>query len=251
MKTCGPRLLGAGLLLVTSGGAVLAQAPPASIPAGGELPAPRLVTPGYVPSIANGLATPGPTGPPAWADNHPLAGAIGEADSSPCPGPPPYGGVRPLGHAVHEAMQTQVVNGQAARLTLYDYDFLCGGDRLNGRGREKLLHMADLLLQSPFPLVITPASQSPALSESRRLAVLQELAEAGIPVPPEKIVIARPAALPLRGPEAQVIARNLLLQTTLRGLVPTDSGLTRNGVNGGMGGVMGGFGPALPFGGLP
>src|SRR5262249_53338246 len=51
-----------------------------------------------------------------------------------CLGYPSQFAAVPLGFAVDQHMRAQVTNGAAARMTLYDYDFCCGSDKLNYRG---------------------------------------------------------------------------------------------------------------------
>jgi hypothetical protein len=104
-------------------------------------------------------------------------------------------------------IQTQVANGVAARMTLYDFDFERGGTRLNYRGRDRLRQIAALLPHNEFPVVLERLPFAPDLAEARRLAVLNELAEMA---PPDRVVVGPPLAVPLRGVEASAIYDNLL-----------------------------------------
>jgi hypothetical protein len=142
----------------------------------------------------------------------------------------------PLGATMGRHFQIQVNNALAARMTLYDYDFLCGQDRLNVRGKSRVREMGLLMARSPFPLVIAHVPGAPALAEARRLAVLNELALAHLPVPPERIIIAPPIAHPLSGVEADLLYLNLLQQTQDRGEVPTASEFVGGGFTPGGGG---------------
>src|SRR5260370_2618585 len=120
----------------------------------------------------------------------------------------------PLGYDVHLSMRTQVVNGEAARMVLYHYDFVDKGSKLNLRGKDQLAKMAGMLDHNFFPIVIERTPTNPALAEARRLAVLNELAAGPFPVPPMRVVIGQPPATGLQGREAILIYQNLIRQTT-------------------------------------
>src|SRR5262245_58325849 len=105
-----------------------------------------------------------------------------------------------LGRSVYAHYKTHVANAEAARMVLYQYDFVDGCGLLNPHGRERLEQIAAMLPRTFFPVVIEPCA--PDLDESRRLAVLNELARCPFPIPPERVVVGRPTAIPLSGPEA-------------------------------------------------
>jgi hypothetical protein len=142
-----------------------------------------------------------------------------------CLGYPSEFAAAPLGFTVAEHFQAQVSNGAAARMTLYDYDFCCGSDRLNYRGRKRLACIAPLLAHYPFPVLIEQDPRCPGLAEARRLEVLRELAAGPLPVPPERVVIGWPLSRPASGEESLLIHQTLLLQTSSAGFQPgTGSG---------------------------
>jgi hypothetical protein len=126
----------------------------------------------------------------------------------------------PLGMSVSMHYETHVANGAAARMTLYDYDFLRGGDQLNVRGKDRVRQLAALLELNPFPVVVERMPYAPGLAEARRRAVLAELAAVMPRVPAERVVIGPPIAVPLQGVEAELIYQNLLLQTGTVGNLP-------------------------------
>ena len=126
----------------------------------------------------------------------------------------------PLGETIGAHFRAQVSNGAAARMTLYDYDFVHGSTQLNYRGRDRLRLILNLMDQSSYPLVIERLPLAPDLAAARRAAVLTELTAAGVAVPPELIVIGPPVAVPLRGVEAELIYQTLVTQTGSAGLAP-------------------------------
>jgi len=150
----------------------------------------------------------------------------------------------PLGHSVYANFKTQVDNGEAARMTLYRYDFLDGTGALNPRGHECLAQIAALLPRNFAPVVIEPAEGPPALNEARRLAVLNELGQGTFPIPPQRVVVARPAAIGLSGVEAAIIYQNQLSQTLRQGI--GIGGSAQSGLLGAGAGAAGG--PILPGG---
>jgi hypothetical protein len=123
----------------------------------------------------------------------------------------------PLGHWLYLHGKTMVANGDAARMVLYNYDFVEGCDRLNPRGKDQLAKIAALLPTNFCPVVIERIPCNPALAEARRLAVLNELTHGPFPVPPERVVIGPPLAVGLAGREATIIYPNLLEQTRTDG----------------------------------
>jgi hypothetical protein len=155
----------------------------------------------------------------------------------------------PLGATIARHFETQVANGVAARMTLYDYDFDCGTDRLNYRGKDRVRQIACLLSQNLFPVVIERTPQTPGLAEARRAAVLTELAEASATVHPDRVVIGQPLAVPLHGREAEIIYVNLLRQTDRLGFPLYQSLYGTGGFGIGSGTSGGGFGIGNAFGG--
>jgi len=175
----GPPGLEAGLPVVP---------PPASLPAED------------LPPHEGGMAPSGPR-------HHWWEFEVGHAAPPPGQGP---AGAPPLGYVSGLHFRTQVENAVAARMTLYDYDFICGTEQLNMRGKDRLFQIALLLGHNTHPLVIQRTPHAPLLAEARRLAVLHALSQCPVPVPPERVVIGHPLAVPLQGWEAQAIYLNLV-----------------------------------------
>jgi hypothetical protein len=123
----------------------------------------------------------------------------------------------PLGGYLYAANNMQVGNGAAVRMTLYAYDFVDGSDQLSLRGMDQLAKIASQLPATFFPVVIERTPTNPTLAESRRVAVLTALARGTFPVPPERVVVAAPTAIPLRGVEGELITINQLARTAAGG----------------------------------
>jgi hypothetical protein len=129
----------------------------------------------------------------------------------------------PLGASVYANNRTQVANGEAARMVLYDYDFVEGTNQLNLRGQDQLNKILSRLPLNFFPVVIERTPRTPGLDETRRLAILSQIARSPFPVPAERVVVGPPIAAGLRGQEAQV-THNLLLNRTAQAGPPVSSG---------------------------
>jgi hypothetical protein len=114
-------------------------------------------------------------------------------------------------------------------MVLYHYDFENGREGLTLRGRDQLAKIAALLPVNFSPVIIERTPDNPALAESRRRLVLNELARGPFPVPPERVVIGLPIAAGLQGTEAEIIYSNLLTQTRNAGV---STGTTTGGLTG-------------------
>jgi hypothetical protein len=131
----------------------------------------------------------------------------------------------PLGVSVHACGQTMVDNGVAAQTALYQYDFVEGQAQLNARGREELLKILAVLPRTFAPIVIERTPGRPEIDLSRRVTVHQELATSSFPVPLERIIVGPLPAHGMDGLEAEIIHRNLLMQTaTAGGAAPPGGG---------------------------
>jgi len=135
---------------------------------------------------------------------------------------------RPLGAAMYDHALIMTANGVAARLTLYDYDFIQGSSELSPRGAEQLSKLVPQLLASPYPLIVERTPADPRLAASRRELVATRLAQGPCPIPPDRVLVGVPIANGLSGVDAQVIAGNALGRVQQYGPpIPINS----NGVN--------------------
>jgi hypothetical protein len=149
-----------------------------------------------------------------------------------------------LGYFQYQHGQTEVNNGIATLMTLYQYDFVDCSDQLNLHGRDQLAKIASIMPKNFCPIVIERTPESPALAEARRATVLKELAHGPFPVPPQRVVIGPSLGDDLRGIEAQLINMNFMVQTLTRGLS------ARGGMMGGVSGGAGGMGMGAMGGGM-
>lgn len=222
------RTVAAGLLLVGPGEAVLAQSPPPHPPVFSPTPDQPLALP--APAVTTGtVGYPTQFGPTATVAG-PAQSCVRKRPSfwSRCKytledcflGRPEEFDAPPLGTSVSMHYETHVANGVAARMTVYDYDFIRGGDQLNVRGKDRVRQIAALMALNPFPVVVERMPYAPALADARRRAVLTELAAVMPRVPVERVMVGPPVAVPLQGVEAELIYQNLLLQTGSAGALP-------------------------------
>lgn len=137
---------------------------------------------------------------------------------------PPLGATA-LGHEL-----TQIANGYAARMVLYQFDFLPGSGQLSVRGKSQLARIARWLPANGFPLYVESTPGNAELDELRRLTVWQELANGACVIEQERIVIGRPNIRPMEAGEALLLERNRLEQTGRRGI-------SKGGGDGGTGGI--------------
>jgi hypothetical protein len=144
-----------------------------------------------------------------------------------------------------------VLNGEAALLTLYEYDFVEGEARLKPRGYDQLAKISRLMTVNPALLVVERTPEAPGLAEARRLVVLNELARSRFVVPPERVVVGQPIANGLSGVEAAINYGNLLFRVRDEGrqaiLLPgtVSGGGAFGGAAGVLGGLLGGAGGGI------
>ena len=84
---------------------------------------------------------------------------------------------------------------------IYQYEWSADGTKLTPFGQEHLARIAQGLPQVCFPVVIEPASDQ-RLNETRRLAVLEALANCHVQIVPDRVVLGRSEAEGLYGQEA-------------------------------------------------
>lgn len=128
----------------------------------------------------------------------------------------------PLGMSLEANLDAQRLNGDAARMVLYDYDFVPDSDQLKWRGKQRLVKIARMLPENFLPVIIEPAPgmryDTPAgplyvrrnrwdlspldkeqldgrldeLDQARRATVLRELTKLPFPVPEERVIVVSP-----------------------------------------------------------
>lgn len=120
----------------------------------------------------------------------------------------------PFGSYLSAHVNTQILNGVAARMTLYRYDF-CDEDSacpasLSPQGKERLSRISSLFLCHGFPIVVEPTPGRPQLDEARRASVVEALRELGLPATPGMVLVRQPEAAGLAGEEAEQIYYRML-----------------------------------------
>jgi hypothetical protein len=95
----------------------------------------------------------------------------------------------PLGSFVNRQLAIQVSKADTHRFTVYHTDFLPGTDRFSPVGASRFNLMYARLATWPGPIYVEWTPDQPELAEVRRRAILDTLAEAGSPMPAERVVI--------------------------------------------------------------
>jgi hypothetical protein len=142
--------------------------------------------------------------------------------------------------------------GRAAQdnFVIYQYEWSADVTKLTPFGQRHVAQIAQSLCQAPFSVVIEPSSDR-RLDEARRMAVLEVLANSGNPIPPDRVILARPEAEGLYGLEAAGTARGMFGAQTggqSAGAGTLGAGATAAGIQGGMVGgaaVSGGAGGGI------
>lgn len=193
---------------------------------------PPLPTDAAVPASSELIPLPVPDGLPSPPPSVYTGAAAVPQDYLPCPPAPIYKHERcrakywgypeefqspPLSARVTAFQVAQIAQGQAARMMLYEYDFLPSSDQLNARGKRRLAKIAVWLPMNGFPVVVEPALASPELGELRRQRVWYELAAAPCPIPSERVILGYPRFRSMDAAEALLLERNRLGLTLSRG----------------------------------
>lgn len=114
-------------------------------------------------------------------------------------GEPERFAVPPLGWYVGNAFATQAANADQHWFTLYRSDFYAGTERLTPEGVRRLDRMVRRWHCWPGPLLVEFDPNTPGLAESRRLAVIGALGNAGAPIDPARLVVGGSPYLGERG----------------------------------------------------
>ena len=147
---------------------------------------------------------------------------------------------QPLGMALYGQLNTQIANGIAAKLALYQFDFVDGGSQLNWRGQQQLAKHAMAMNGNLLPLVIEQTPDEPELDEARRVAVQQALSQSRHQIGSDRVVVGIPTAVALPGQQAIGLNGNLVRDTQAGGPAKLQPGSFRAG--GDIGGTAGGSG---------
>ena len=157
----------------------------------------------------------------------------------------------PLGAALYANCRAQVANGEAAMMTLYEYDFVGGTKTLNIRGMDKLREIKAMLPTNFAPVLVERTPARPTLAEARRAMVLSALSSGEFPVPAQRVMVGKPVPIGRGGGEATILSMNQMMGVmsgsgfgTAMGGAGGPSGFSSSNMSGGamFGGGMGGGG---------
>ncbi len=194
------RVLIPGLTLGWFSAAVWAQPPVATAVPGP--PPPMTTTPATVPGPPVGYSTPatyvpGPRpGPDRTVCEHvpPLGYRVvhgaGAALQDGMIGYPDLFYEPPLGAYVNTQFNMMRAKANPHRFTLYRTDFLKGSNQFSPVGATRLNLMASRLGGWQGPIVIEWSPDEPGMAEARRAAVLATFEKAGMPLGPDRVVVA-------------------------------------------------------------
>ena len=158
---------------------------------------------------------------------------------------------QPNGTYACQWIHAQKARADQDKFVIYQYEWAADGVKLTPSGQEHLAKIAQELPQVPFPVVIEPSSEQ-RVNESRRLAVMEALANCHAKFSPDRVVLGRSEAEGLYGQEAPGIARGMFSNQTggqTTGGGGLGGGATLGGSQGGMyGGAIGGAGTGGVFG---
>ncbi|MGW8256843.1 MAG: hypothetical protein ACWGMZ_05100 [Thermoguttaceae bacterium] len=163
----------------------------------------------------------------------------------------------PFGALVHAHMKTQVCNAMADGLVLYQYDFCnaspVDSSKLNPSGEKSLYEIAGIMQSSDLgPLVIQCTPGNPKLDAARRNYVLKKLHDSNFAIPDEWVVVGKPNARGMSGPQALKVKgrmnKELIAPDNEKNAVEINPFSTgTNGLGGGAGVML----PVMPMGGAP
>jgi hypothetical protein len=95
----------------------------------------------------------------------------------------------PVGHYLNEQFAVQVANANTHRFTLYRSDFLPGTTLFSPSGASRFNIMAARIPGWMGPIMIEWTPDQPALAEERRVALLETMQKAGMPLVADRVVI--------------------------------------------------------------
>lgn len=130
-----------------------------------------------------------------------------------------------LGQAMQGTLEAQKRAGRAARLALYEFDFVPGSDELRPRGLQQLARIAQWIPTTPGEVLIEPSAHGVELDEARRARVWQLLSGTPGGIPPEGVRVARPAVPGLDSVTGVLIESTRREQTSNRGVPGGGSGV--------------------------
>jgi len=98
------------------------------------------------------------------------------------------------GTYTRQLFDQQAAKAEADDFVIYKNEWYMGGTHLGPFGSYHITEIVRRLAGVPFPVVIQPQIGDPALDLTRRDVVVRALAEAGVPNPDQRVLIAYPQA---------------------------------------------------------
>jgi len=111
----------------------------------------------------------------------------------------------PLGLQLNETMSTQVRNYENTRQIFYHYDFIDNSAELNHAGKNKLARISQNAFSNFAPIVVESTPRQPGVDHARRLHLVQTIANNGIPIPAERVIVAGAVNRGLSGPDSMIL----------------------------------------------
>jgi hypothetical protein len=119
----------------------------------------------------------------------------------------------PLGYYLNEQLGVQVAKANTHRFTLYRSDFLPGTTLFSPAGASRLNVMARRIPGWTGPITIEWTPDQPELAEQRRIALVETMQKAGLPLLADRVVIA-PSPYPgAMGVEAVNHSANIIMRS--------------------------------------
>lgn len=110
----------------------------------------------------------------------------------------------PLGYSLRETNAMMIARADQHRFTLYQTDFDADSTQLTPAGAARLDRMARRLGGWLGPILVEATPAHPGLDLQRRDAVLAAMQRSGLPVGPERLVVARSPYTGLNGDDAGI-----------------------------------------------
>ena len=139
----------------------------------------------------------------------------------------------PVGMAVHGLLERQRQQAQAARMTLYRYDFKAGSSELNAAGQGRLARISRQLRVGHGAIFVEASGAGPMLDTARRESVTELLKSLQQEVSVDSVQAIGAPEFSLDSESALLIHANRLQQTKSRG---GSSGISGGGSSAGGGG---------------
>lgn len=118
----------------------------------------------------------------------------------------------PNGSFVRQFQLATTNKGEMDDFVIYLHEWFMGGKELGPYGDYHLAQIVQRLPSVPFPVLIE-VGLDPTLNECRRRLVIEKLSFAGVPDPANRVLMGKPEAEGLNGPESFRVYQGLLFNT--------------------------------------